>query len=410
MPGLEKIKWALAKTKWFSKIDPMKVIVVAGTNGKGSTCAILESLLMEADQKVGFYSSPHLVSTTERIRLNGEPISEEIFIQLFLELEEIINQFELSHFEALTLMAGHYFFSDDWNRNLDFVIFEVGLGGTFDATNAFPHHYSVITALSLDHTAILGKTIESIAQNKFGIIHPNNVVIHHDLPTELNALKDGITRQTNSTWYAADSAPYDVIRGADPQYFLKINSKQVQINLPGLRGSQNAMTALKIFEKLGFVADHYLGALNKVKWPGRMQKINWPGVQAPMYLSGDHNPQGIQSLLNILKDFNWDQLHLIVGIGIDKDANEMLSQLCELKNVKLYLTETPFKGLKINEYPNEYLEKAILASPNIISIIEKMKVAAGSNDLVLVTGSLYLIGEVLKASSENRREQKVALS
>ncbi|MBC7420125.1 MAG: hypothetical protein H7328_05305 [Bdellovibrio sp.] len=395
MPGLDKIKRALVQTDWYASLDPFKIIVVAGTNGKGSTCAMLESLLIEADQAVGFYSSPHLISTTERIRTSGAQLSEDIFIEVFTDCEKLIKECELSHFESLTLMAGHYFFSSKWNQNLDFVIFEVGLGGTYDATNAFPHAYSVITPLGLDHTAILGNTLAEVAQNKFGIIQAGNVVIHQGFSNSLMPLKKDVEEETNSKWYEVPVAQCRVAKNSnEPKYFVKTIWGEAALALPGERAAQNAMTALYTFEKLGFSPLLYLDALADTNWPGRMQKISWPNITCPVYLSGDHNPDGIISLLKILKDFSWHTLHVIVGIGVDKDADEMLEELSELPNMNLYLTATPFKGLKLNEYPQKYLFQSTDRNADVIEILNTIDCAP--NDLVLVTGSLYLVGKVLK--------------
>ncbi len=401
MPGLDKIKRALVQTAWYTQVDSFKTIVVAGTNGKGSTCAMLESLLLEADQKVGFYSSPHLVSTTERIRSNGRSVSEEVFVEVFQECEAIIKDCELSHFEALTFMAGHYFYSEKWNQNLDFVIFEVGLGGTYDATNAFPHAYSVITPLSLDHTSILGNTIAEVAQNKFGIVQAGNIVIHQPLPIGLQSLKEDVIEETNSEWYEVPAAAYRVVKNQNqPKYYAKTIWGEALLALPGERAAQNAMTALYTFEKLGFSPLLYLDALADTNWPGRMQKVAWPKISCPVYLSGDHNPDGMVSLLKILKDFTWNTLHVIVGIGVDKDADEMLEELSELPNMNLYLTVTPFKGRKLNEYSQKYLFQSTDRNADVITILNTLECDEG--DLVVVTGSLYLVGEVLRASSENQ--------
>ncbi len=405
MPGIEKIKLALNSTVWFSKIDPEKVIVVAGTNGKGSTCAILESLLVSARKCVGFYSSPHLVDTTERIRINKKQISKGAFIQLYRQNEELINKFQLTHFEALTLMAADYFFSSVWDHKLDYAIFEVGLGGTFDATNAIPHKTSVITALSLDHTQILGTDLKSIAKNKFGIIQNNNVVIHHALPEELQNLKKEIQLKTKSTWFEGIPVTLEIRSNEQtqtPEYSLQSQWGLSKINLIGIRAAENASTALRVFEKLGFKPESHLSALNQVDWSGRMQKISWPGLASRIYLSGDHNPHGVKSLLQILTDFNWDTIYLIVGIGKDKNAAEMLDLFSELKNMKLCLTQTPFKGLAVEEYPQEYRTKAIACNNDVQYLLDLLVSDAGKNDLVLVTGSLYLVGQVLKKISSHK--------
>ncbi|MEK6627776.1 MAG: Mur ligase family protein [Bdellovibrionota bacterium] len=397
MPGLEKIRTALELTDWYKKIDPSKVIIVAGTNGKGTTCAALESLLIEAKQRVAFYSSPHLVSTTERIRISGRQISQADFIEVFNQCFPLIKKCELSHFEALSLMAGHYFFSAKWAQNLDFVIFEVGLGGIYDATNAFPHKYSVITKLGLDHVNILGNSITEIAKNKFGIVASKNIVVHHPLPIEVNELKKTVQKSTNSNWVEAESCDFIIDKkNSIPRYFLKYNNTKFEINIIGKRAAENIMTALTLFQILGFDSGSFYGALNKIDWQGRMQKTVWPNLKCPFYLSGDHNLQGIDSLIEILADFKWKTLHLVVGIGVDKDATQMLKKLSELQNVKLYLTETPFKGLKINEYPEAYSELATNKDVNVINLLNQISDLASPEDLVLLTGSLYLVGEVLK--------------
>ncbi len=397
MPGLQKIQKALQQTNWFSASDPEKVIVVAGTNGKGSTCAMLEALLLHAHQKVGFYSSPHLVSTNERIRLNGESISESDFIQLFEKCEEIIRSCELSHFEALTFMAGHYYFSEDWNHNLDYVILEVGLGGTYDATNAFAHRYSVITPIDFDHTNILGKTLAEIAPNKWGIVQKDNTVVYQPVAEEISAMVHQILALTNSKGIEVEAAVIDIQKHEnDPNYILKSKWGETFLSMKGARAGQNAMTALTSFAALGFDPSLHLKALNTVNWRGRMQKIDWPGMACPVYLSGDHNPHGIQSLIEILKDYSWSTLHVMVGIGYDKDADEMLSGLTKLSNAKLYLTETPFKGLRTSQYPIQFINLATLKNENPILLLQAIADQAGATDLVIVTGSLYLVGEILK--------------
>lgn len=398
MPGLDKIKAALEQTDWYRNIDPNKVIVVAGTNGKGTTCAALESLLTEAGQVVGFYSSPHLVSTTERIRLHAADISEVDFVNLFHDCHLLIVRFGLSHFEALTLMAGFYFFSAKWNKNPDFVILEVGLGGSFDATNAFPHKYCAITKLGIDHTNILGATLVEIAKNKFGIVSNKNIVVHHKMPEEVYELKRKTQKATNSNWIEAEAFTLEVKKTSSvPDYTLNYNNLKFRLPFPGLRAAENIVTAITLFKVLGFDSDSYLtSALMKINWRGRMQKTAWPNLQCPLFLSGDHNLQGVESLIEILQHFDWKTLHLVVGIGVDKDADQMLQMLLTLKDMKLYLTETPFKGRKLLEYPEMFSERAEMSNSSVTKLLTLISERAEGEDLVLVTGSLYLVGEVLK--------------
>ncbi len=384
MPGLEKIRSAVVEKKWFYNLDPKKIITVGGTNGKGTTCAVLEALLLSANQKVGLYTSPHLIQTTERIRTNGTDLSAADFVKLFLNNKDLIHKHELSHFEALTLMAADYFFSQD----LNYVIFEVGLGGTFDATNIFPNYYSVITKLGMDHQNILGETIQDIAKNKFGIIKSDSIVVHHELPAEVIELKN-----KNATWIQAKPFKSEF---KDNQWFIDTVWGTAEINLQGARSAENAATALTLFENLGFDPKKHLSVLNQIRWSGRMQKINWPNMKASVYLSGDHNPQGIKSLIEILKNYKWNTLHLIVGIGQDKSCDEMFQELLNLPNIKLYLTVTPFKGRRLLEYPDWVIQKSVVQNESVINILNELQ--THQNDIVLVTGSLYLVGEVLKNS------------
>lgn len=400
MPGLEKIKRALVQTDWFAGLDANKIIVVAGTNGKGSTSAALEALLLDADQKVGFYSSPHLVSTVERIRVNGKSITEARFIELYQNCEALIKSCELSHFEALTLMMGDYFFNSKWGQQLDYAILEVGLGGLYDATNAFPHKFNVITKLGLDHVNILGTSLSDIAKNKFGIVGKKTIVVHQPLQEELYDLKMQYQKETNSNWVEVPKVQWEVKKNqTEPKYVVHYEQEKFEINLLGERAVENVMTAITAFEVLGFLPTGHTKSLNKINWQGRMQKSEWPSIKCPVYLSGDHNQQGVESLIKILKDFNYQNLHLVVGIGVDKDADTMLDALLSLNNAKLYLTETPFKGRKLNEYSASIISKSVYQSNDLKNILEKVGQSATESDLCVVTGSLYLVGQFLGNSS-----------
>jgi dihydrofolate synthase / folylpolyglutamate synthase len=399
MPGLDKIKRALVKTGWYAQIDPKKVVIVAGTNGKGTTSAALEALLLHAGQRVGFYSSPHLISTTERIRLNGQDISEFEFLDLFHRCENLIKECELSHFEALSLMAGEYFFGSCQKIPIDFAIFEVGLGGTYDATNAFPHKYVMVTKLGLDHISILGSTIQDIAMNKFGVVTKKSIVVHHVLPAEVMELKSRVQKETNSNWVETEKADLTIdSTGPRPRFYLKHNDigMKFEINIPGPRAAENIMTAATLFQILGFDLSHHVLALKQIQWRGRMQEVKLPEIKCPVFLSGDHNLQGVESLIEVLKGYKFSRLHLVVGIGVDKQADEMFQLFETISNVQFYLTKTPFKGRSLNEYPQRIKQKALGQTENIHEILKMVSEKAEVEDLCVVTGSLYLVGEVLK--------------
>lgn len=395
MPGLEKIRAALQHKHWFKELESEKIITVAGTNGKGTTSAALEALLLSAGQKTGLYTSPHLITTTERIRVNGQDITQEQFVELYESNRDLIAQYELTHFESLTLMAADFFFS---YNELDYVIFEVGLGGLYDATNVFPHKTSVITKLGLDHQNILGKSILEIAQNKFGIIKDFSQVIHHQLPVEVEELFKTTIQQTKSKSFKAEGFKLAVTKAQNPKWILQTIWGNFETNIPGERAAENIMTALTAFQKLGFKPEEHLLSLSQIRWQGRMQKIEWPmklnpELNCPVYLSGDHNIQGVESLIDLLRYYEWETLHIVVGIGVDKNVEEMFELLKKIPNSKIYLTQTPFKGRAVETYPEGIKSIALGQDDDPLKLLNSLK--TNSHDIVLVTGSLYLVGLIL---------------
>ncbi|MDR0580822.1 MAG: hypothetical protein LBG04_01765, partial [Holosporaceae bacterium] len=272
------------------EIDPAKVILVAGTNGKGSVCATLQKLLQAAGKNVGFFSSPHLIKINERVKLNDEDISDEDFYEIFATVQKKVQNFNLSPFEYLTLMAAQYFFA---KKNIDFAIFEVGLGGSLDATNVIPHDVSVITRLGMDHESILGNHILEIAQNKFGVISYENRVFHSQFPdASVTELAQLIAKKFQAE--LIEAYPYDCIvdtAGRYPLFQLKTIWGDCALKLQGRRAAENTALALTVFDHLidGDVRQ-FLPVVAEVNWPGRMEMISYKNRDA--FLSGDHNPQG----------------------------------------------------------------------------------------------------------------------
>lgn len=374
--------------------DGDRVIVIAGTNGKGSVSATLESLVFGAGETVGLYTSPHLVHTTERIRLNTLDISREHFCQTHDAVLKLIGDLTLTHFEMLTAMAIWYFCSGEIVPPVDRIILEVGLGGLWDATNAVPHGLCAITSLGLDHQNFLGNTITEVARNKFGIVTENSKVIHQRLPDETVALAEDIKNKTRSHWSQAKILDYRVETLKDePTWYIETKWGDTPIKLPGLRGVQNTSLAIAIFETLGLSEKNALNSIANVRWPGRMERVVYQGHS--IYLSGDHNPQGVDSLLELLPYYKYQRLHLLLGIGKDKDHNEIVRKLEKLSRATLYLTEPNFRGRKLGEYGDltTHFEK-VFTSPKdaLVYICEHAK----EKDMILITGSLYLIGEIKK--------------
>lgn len=391
-PSLETTRQALQRlaTGYGFQIDRNKVIVVAGTNGKGSTCATLEALLIDAGQNVGLYTSPHLIEHTERIRLAGHDVSPGLFVSAFEAVDKNTRDLKLTHFETLTLMAAWLFFSNEITQAVDYAIFEVGLGGLWDATNAIPHSTAVITSLGYDHENLLGRTLIEIARSKLGIIEPNSTIVHEAFSAELTELVEHKRLTFGGQWIESRK-----VRMRFSEHGFTIDSQwgEAAVNLPGPRGARNTALGLTVFESLGYDAHKHLHALSKVRWPGRMQLVQSNPI--PLYLSGDHNASGVMSLIELLPYYPRRHLHLLVGIGHDKNLEEMLIPLFNISHASVYFTETPFKTRRLAGY-GCWLKHARGAWPEPIEALIEVQKHAYQQDLIIVTGSLYLVGAIQK--------------
>lgn len=280
------------------------VVLVAGTNGKGTISKTLEVLFAARGEAVGLFTSPHLIKTTERIRSHDQDLTEEEFVSAFNRVESLVEQEGLSHFEILTLMMIEVFFGGRLRPRVDRAVIEVGVGGRWDPTRHIPHEITVLSKLGLDHQNILGSTIEEIARHKFDAIDEGNLVIHAPLPPELEAVARPY--RSMSRWVEAKAHSYSV--SDEPRWYLE---GKTPLKLMGRRAVENVSVALKLFEKLGLEPSR--DAISELTWPGRMEE-----VEPRVYFSGDHNPQGIASLEEILQAFRFETLWMVVGIGKKK--------------------------------------------------------------------------------------------
>ncbi|MDR3187317.1 MAG: hypothetical protein LBT63_02740 [Holosporaceae bacterium] len=385
-------------------IDPSKVILVAGTNGKGSVCATLQTLLTAAGKNIGFFSSPHLLRVNERIKFNCEDISDDDFCRVFSAVQEKMSVFcrktaaedvPLSFFEYLTAMAAYYFFGIH-GAKIDYALLEVGLGGALDSTNAIPHSTAVIAKLGLDHESVLGNSMPEIAINKFGIIPPNGNVFHMKFDdAEVNQLFEHRVRELQCHATEAYECSMLVDKSEKyPAFGIQTPFGDFPINLQGMRAVEDTALAITVFDSLVPNAHQFLPALKKVRWPGRMEKFRYKNRD--IFLSGDHNPQGIESLLEILSHYKFASVHFVVGICSSKNHEEMLQKLTTLENSHLYLTESTFKTLPLASYGEKFLKLARFASSDPSEALNAAVLNATGDDLLVVTGSLYLISSILR--------------
>lgn len=295
-------------------------IHIAGTNGKGSTSAIISSILMEAGLKVGLYTSPHLIRFNERIRVNGKPISDSKIVEFVDEHRSDIDDIESTFFETTTAMAFRYFA----NKNVDIAVVETGLGGRLDSTNVLTPDLTVITPISLDHRDILGKNILDISKEKAGIIKKNIPLV---LAPQDNAVFSQLLKIAGDldSDVAIVDPPTKVTLSKSGTAFIKngLSFKTPMIGRHQAINNSVAIEAVQIFmpEIQKEVID--IG-IQKVKWPGRLQRMS---IEKPIYYDVSHNAHGIQMTLQALHDiFSQKPIGILVMKG-DKEVDLVAAAL-----------------------------------------------------------------------------------
>lgn len=373
---------------------------IAGTNGKGSTCAYLESMLRHGGYRTGLYTSPHLVCARERIQMQGKPIEEDEFI----ELEHTIHQASQhlkdppSFFERITAMA----FLAFQKNQVDYAVFEVGLGGRLDATNLLKPLSCGITQIGLDHTLILGKTVGAIAKEKAGIIKPHIPVVSDQQPQEAMEAIIQTAKQKQAPLYRIGREI--LFTQKESQICVQLKGQNIlpasKPNLFGKHQLHNASLAVAMLEaaqvRLNTV-DKQAG-IESVSWPVRYETV----CHHPLViLDGAHNPDGLRALLNGLQQDQRLQDRsciLLIGMTQGHDASQMIEQLC-LQNWKAVMTtQSPsHRALPAKDVQKAFLDKGIQSV-----CVEEWKRAAEQATYqaanmgvpLVVTGSLYLAGAV----------------
>ena len=388
----------------------LKLIHVAGTNGKGSTTAMITKVLRGMGYKVGMYTSPYIEEFEERIQINGENIPKEKFVSLLVEVKEAVEKVieegydHPTEFEILTALMFLYFYRE----KVDYGVVEVGLGGTLDSTNVLTPIVSVITSISYDHMNILGDTIEEIADQKAGIIKENVPVVVY--PAE-NNVQDVIVKKAemmNSKIRLVQKGSVKLlsINKEDAYQEIQVNTmkNEYKVKLPLLGAHQmlNLAVALNTIEVIFEGQNEKLNieliekALEDVEWKGRLEVLN----KMPLIvIDGAHNIDGIKSLTyNVKKYFKYKKIILLLGILADKQVDEMIEEITPLAEQVYALT--PHNDRAQLNY--ELKEKIMKYNKNVIAIedyeeaVIKAIKEADKEDLILISGSLYMIGDMRK--------------
>ena len=369
--------------------DRLRFIHVAGTNGKGSTCAMLESIYRAAGLRVGMFTSPHLVSFAERIQVNRQFISEPEVVRLVNRLQKPLKEFPEDHhptfFEMITVMALIYFAE----QNCDLVVWETGLGGRLDATNIVSPLASVITNIGIEHSEWLGDTVEQIAAEKAGIIKPGVPII--------TAARPGGGLEVIASVAAKQHAPLTSVDLAEVN---RPPLDTVELSLHGPHQRLNAATALAAVRVLGETIavgdDAQRQGLASVRWPGRMERVQTASGRN-LLLDGAHNPAGAEALrVAIEAEFPESKPTIIFGVFKDKDSASMCHSLAPLAG-RLLLTpvhsdrsEDPARLVAACREVNAHAAIEVCAS--LAEALEK----TARDPFVVVAGSLYLVGEAME--------------
>lgn len=418
-------------------------VLIAGTNGKGSTAATLASILQTARHRTGLYTSPHLQRINERIRVNGEEISDPEFAEIHERVEKIASvlvsegklPYPPSFFEMLTAMAFEYFAS----AGVEIAALEVGMGGRLDATNIVDPCISVITDVALDHQQFLGNTIAEIAKEKAGIIRKKGTVVMLPQHPEANDVLGNIAMERNARAVSAVEYVPDVspagnlqdreasfpneghpeqgrtrsggrasVEGSAVPYQLTVLGEAITVNSPFLGRHQLRNTAIAIaaaaeMNNCGFkvTARNIEKGIRETRWPGRLQLI--PGSPR-ILLDVAHNPAGAWALRSALSSYFEDlPLTFLFGAMRDKAIAEMTQILFPL--AELVIATQPDNPRAAT--PAEIAEFAastgtdVIAEPDIAKALERARTATPPDGLIVVTGSIYLVGAVMGMLEKN---------
>ncbi len=404
--GLERIKQLLDKLD--NPQQKVPIIHIAGTNGKGSVCAYLSSVLTEAGYRVGRYTSPHLIDWTERICINQKPISPTE-LQAYLDRVIAATQNETetpTQFEIITAVAWLYFAE----QKADIAVIETGLGGRLDATNVCENPLvSVITSISLEHWQILGPTVADIAGEKAGILKAKCPAIIGELPESARIVVEKRIEELDcpATWVK----PARDLGQGFAEYQLSQNSVKVRYELPllgkiQLMNSAIAITTIDTLQNQGWQISETAiqNGIAKTKWPGRLQQTTWKNQT--ILIDGAHNPAAAIALREYVDNFhNYQPINWVVGIIATKDCDDILTALLK-KGDRLYLVPVPDQN---SAPPTELATLARNICPELTlcqtfpDLTTALDAAVADNNLTVLCGSLYLVGHFLKQQSSSLR-------
>ena len=409
-------KHTLEHTKTFLKrlgnpAADRKIVHVAGTNGKGSVCAYLQAILMAEGKRTGFFTSPHLVSVNERIRVDNIQIDNETFLKVFRKVLKIVRQMvedgieHPSYFEFLFGMGMTAFAETD----VEYIILETGLGGRLDATNAIDNPaLAIITSISLDHTAILGDTIEKIASEKAGIIKPGVPVFFDGSSKKAAEVIKAKASELGVSCREVTKNAYE-IQEVHRKYIAfsrrSAYDKDVIFQVPmcGCYQAMNAELALEASEYLlageEIHMDRWKEALAELHWEGRMERVG-----AHITVDGAHNPGAMEAFVESVKALDESErgeMVLLFSAVSDKKYDQMIEYLCENLDVKAYVVtqiedERGVPAEELADVFRRYTDRPVYCKERLEDAVRTAMNERGETGEIYCLGSLYLVGMMKK--------------
>jgi len=395
--GLERFGWQLGLERMQAMLAELgnphryfRSIHVAGTNGKGSVCAMLASILSASGYKTGLYTSPHLIKAEERIRINGAEIAEADVIALIAELQPLFDRHRCTFFEAVTALAFVYF----QRQRIDWAVVEVGLGGRLDATNVLQPELCMITHIDYDHTDHLGTTLAQIAGEKAGIIKAGVPCVVGKLPA---AAIQVINQKGEVVFARKECRVRDLKMTAEGSFFVLATAERnlgIRLPLPGPHQVLNSCVAIQGCRVLGLSESAMVQGLQRVSWPGRFQLLH---DRPLIILDVAHNSSGFNRLKWMIDHFYPEKkVHLVIGVLKDKDYHRMMQILPKRLHAIYAVTPAGSRALPAAEL-------AIPAKPiyfqEFSGVAEGLGVAfkrALPEELICIAGSHYLAAEAFQ--------------
>ncbi len=388
--------------------------LIAGTNGKGSTAATLASILRIAGHTTALYTSPHLIKVNERIRVNDQQISDPDFAAAYLRVESVTQElmaksdlpWHPSFFEMLTAMAFLHFAQ----QQVEIAVLEVGMGGRLGATNVVEPVLSVITDISLDHQKFLGNTIAEIAAEKAGIIHQDGLLVTLPQHPQANDVIGRVATERNAR--AVSAAPHvpSLSPGEDwggkNTYPLTVMGRQVNVDSPlvgrhQLRNIALAIAAAEQLDQAGvkITADDIERGIRETKWPGRFQVVPATASHPEIVLDVAHNPAGAWALRSALSSrYEGRPITLLFAVLRDKAVGEITQVLFPLAEHVVATTVNNPRSAKVEEIQESANRTGteVVKAESVSDGIQKAEALAGKDGVVVITGSIYLVGEALE--------------